>query len=326
MRTRVLVHRAALAAGLVLAVACANAPPPRVVSPTAPVAAPDRAAPTPAAEPAWERIREVDGIVVDRREVAGSPLIAFRGEGVVAAPLLRVAAVLVDVSRSPEWVDSVIEARELRRIDATTSVNYSHVKTPPLVSDRDFVLRGTLEVSPGRIVIRIKSVEDDAMPPGRFVRGEVHDSSFVLQRESDGATRVTAEIHADPKGALPTWLVNVFQRSWAVKTIRALRTQVRKPDVVDPAWLAELVARGGLAVGRGKALGTRSSCSGPCGAIGRRPGSLDPRAPVPVPSSPCAVPRTPPPHEPAHGTEHEHGLRAPTFAGARNLARLQIGA
>ena len=235
-----LLHRRFVVIALVGLAACATPAPhaARVASAASVDAAPQAEA-TP---PPWERIREEDGIVVDRREVAGSPVIAFRGEGVVGASLVRVAGVLVDVARSPEWVDRVVEARELRRLGPTTSISYSHVKSPLLVSDRDFVLRGTLEIARGRVVIRIRSVDDDAMPPARFVRGEVIDSSFVLTSEGSESTRVVAEIHADPKGSLPTWMVNLVQRSWAVKTIRALRTQVTKPDVIDPPWLTELVA------------------------------------------------------------------------------------
>jgi hypothetical protein len=232
---------------LLLLASCAAtpAPPPRA-APDGPAHLAEAPAHAPAAPPppAWERIREVDGIVVDRREVPGSPVIAFRGEGVVKAPLVRVAAVITDVSRSTEWVDSVSESRELRRISDTESISYSRIKSPPLIADRDFVMHGDLEASPGRIVIRVRSIVDDAMPPGRNVRGEVHDSSFVLTTEPDGSTRVVCEIHADPKGSIPTWVVNLFQKGWAVKTIRSLREQVKKPDIVEPAWLRALVANG----------------------------------------------------------------------------------
>ena len=43
------------------------------------------------AQPAWERIGDDDGIAVYRREVPGSPIVAFKGEGIVDASILRVA-------------------------------------------------------------------------------------------------------------------------------------------------------------------------------------------------------------------------------------------
>src|SRR5262249_36162634 len=45
----------------------------------------------------WERLRTKDGIVVSRKEIAGRPFVAFRGEGDVDAPIRAVADVLVDV-------------------------------------------------------------------------------------------------------------------------------------------------------------------------------------------------------------------------------------
>src|SRR5262245_45461719 len=66
--------------------------------------------------PAWEKIDDDDGIAVFRREVPGSPIIAFKGEGVVNASILRVASVLVDTSRATEWIDSLTEAKTLKKI------------------------------------------------------------------------------------------------------------------------------------------------------------------------------------------------------------------
>jgi hypothetical protein len=227
-----------LAAALACAACSASVPPP---GPRAPPTSPGHAAAT--APPDWERIREDDGITVWRRDVAGSPLVAFRGEGLVNAPLLRVASVIVDVERAHEWADRVVESRRLRRIGRCEAVTYTHARTPPVVADRDFVLHGRLTIEDGRrATIRFRSVQDAAMPPGDHVRGEVLDSSFVLTAEGEARTRVVAEIHADPKGALPAWLVNMVQRGWAVKTLRSLREQTARRDVVDLAWLREVFA------------------------------------------------------------------------------------
>ena len=79
-------------------------------------------------------MRNEDGITVQRKDVAGSPFVAFRGEGDVDAPLLLVGSVLVDVTRSPEWVDSVVDSRIVRRVSETEYVTYSHIGTPITMS------------------------------------------------------------------------------------------------------------------------------------------------------------------------------------------------
>src|SRR4051812_31574846 len=64
----------------------------------------------------WQKFGEEDGIAVFRREIADSPVIALRGVGVVDAPVLRVASVLVDTSRSTEWVDRLAEVKVVRKL------------------------------------------------------------------------------------------------------------------------------------------------------------------------------------------------------------------
>ena len=60
--------------------------------------------------------------------------------------------------------------------------------------------------------------------------------------EGGQKTLVVTEIHADPKGSLPTWVVNMFQKDWPVKTIRNLRAQVAKGDIKESPDLASQVA------------------------------------------------------------------------------------
>jgi len=38
---------------------------------------------------------------------------------------------------------------------------------------------------------------------------------------------------ADPKGMIPKWMVNMFQKDWPLSTLRAIRLQVKKTDVFE---------------------------------------------------------------------------------------------
>jgi hypothetical protein len=55
---------------------------------------------------------------------------------------------------------------------------------------------------------------------------------------------LSIELHSDPKGWLPAWVVNLFQKDWARITIAGIRRQVKKPDLKAPAefvtYLGEL--------------------------------------------------------------------------------------
>ncbi len=193
-------------------------------------------APTPDPLAGWEKIRDEDGIVVHRKEIEGSPLVAFRGEGIVAAPIAEVALVQMDLAHTPEWIERLKDARVLEVTSDTRFVTYSHLGAPILVSDRDFVNEVNIEYSPpSKIVFHIHGVESDKAPSKGNVRGVLMHSRFELTAVEGGSTRVVCEIHADPKGLLPKSVVNLFQRGWAYKTLTHMREQVKRPDVVERA-------------------------------------------------------------------------------------------
>jgi hypothetical protein len=196
------------------------------------------------AEGRWVQTRDENGIRVSRKEVPGSPFLALRGEGDVDEPLLLVGSVLVDVARSREWVDSVVDARVLRSIDASECITYTHVGTPITTADRDFVAHVKVDVDPvaKRVVIRIHSVSDPKAPATHCVRGEIVESALVLTPIDGGRrTHVVAEIHADPKGSVAAWVVNFFQKDWGYNTLKRLRTQASKPDIQVSSGLKTLL-------------------------------------------------------------------------------------
>jgi hypothetical protein len=202
------------------------------------------ALPHEAAADAWTKIDDSDGIAIYRRDIPGSDLIAVRGEGVIAAPLVRVASVAFDTTRSPEWIDSLAEARVVRRISDTEFIEYDHVKMPVLIKDRDFVTLNHIEYDPARkaLTIRLHATTDPAAPTTSHVRGQVISSTFVLTATADGkGTRVSGDIHCDPRGALPTWLVNMVQKDWPRATFKGLRAQVAKPNIVESPIIKRLV-------------------------------------------------------------------------------------
>ena len=256
----------ALALGWLVAFpALADEPP---AAPTTSAAAPGSAAPTPPTAPApaqpappapaarpaplppWEKIGDSDGIIAYRREVPGSPLIAVRGEGVINASIVRVSSVLVDSNRATEWIDRLVESRVVRQVSETETIHYDHIGTPIVMKDRDFVTRAKLEFDNAgkRVILRMRSVTDSLAPPTDYVRGEIMESTFVMTSVDHGTkTHILVEVHADPKGSIAKWIVNMFQKSWPHNTISRLRAQVAKTDIKEhPRLKAELTQAGYL--------------------------------------------------------------------------------
>src|SRR5882724_1304653 len=172
----------------------------------------------------------------------------MRGEGIVNAPILRVASVLVDTSRAHEWVDSVAETRTLRRLSDTEYVQWNHIATPWVIKDRDFVFSTKLELNPPafQVSLNYHSVTDPAAPKTDYVRGQFIYGTFVLTSLDAGKkTRVLFELLCEPKGSVAKWMVNLVQKDWPHSTISRLRRQVAKPDVVDNVKLAQALKSAG---------------------------------------------------------------------------------
>ena len=184
----------------------------------------------------WEKVSDDNGISVARQEVLGSPIVAFRGEAVINAPIAKVANVLMDTSRKLEWVSDIKEARDIRQINQFERVEYNHTGTPWPTTDRDFVFRATAKFDRASksVVFELKSIVDPAVPETKNVRGELKQSFYRLTSIENGTkTMLEVEIQADPKGAIPKWLVNLTQKKWPRKTIEGIRAQCAKPDVLE---------------------------------------------------------------------------------------------
>ncbi|MEW6056298.1 MAG: START domain-containing protein [Bdellovibrionota bacterium] len=193
----------------------------------------------PAIDKVWEEISNDDGILIHRKEVPDSSLVAFRGEAMVDASLAKVSNILIDTSRKKEWVARIEEAKNVREISLFERIEYNHTASGFFaVRDRDFVFnaKGEFDKANRRATFRLKSVEDPLMPETDKVRGWLNESAYILTEVEPGKkTHVVVEIHADPRGSVPKWLVNLFQKSWPRRTLEGIRTQAAKPDVTEHA-------------------------------------------------------------------------------------------
>jgi hypothetical protein len=195
------------------------------------------AAPAIGAEPAWEVIKQSDGIVVDRRAVEGSSLKEFRGRGVVYAPVAAILAVFSDVDRATEWMDSCNGSRVVADVSDVEKIVYNRTHAPWPVSDRDAVLRNVARFDEAERSVRLEfsSIERaDAPPVKGVVRMPFLRGHWYLWPAADGnSTRVEYQVHANPGGRLPDWLVNYVSRDLPWRTINSLRAQVKRRAYPD---------------------------------------------------------------------------------------------
>ena len=186
----------------------------------------------------WQKSCNTEGLTIYWSKVEGSQVIAFKGEGIVDAPLEKVASIIIDTTRGTEWIDSLVASKVLRTLSPTEFVEYDHAGIPfpfdTLMQDRDFVSHVTVEADPEsrRMTVRYEPIEDSLAPPSKKMTRGVMTCEFKLVPMSiPEETYVEAEVHCDPKGGVPKWVVNFFQQGWPQTTFENLRRQAKKPDI-----------------------------------------------------------------------------------------------
>ncbi len=183
----------------------------------------------------WKLIDDQDGIKTYEKKNPNSDLVAFRGEILIPAPLKKIATILQDEALQKEWIDSFVESKIIREVSEYERVGYNQIKVPWPCQNRDFVFRvnAKVNVQPPTMLISMKSIETESIPPvSGIVRGNIVDSYYYL-KESNGlrATKVAVEMEVDPKGAIPLWLVNTSQKKWPHNTLSALKKISMREDI-----------------------------------------------------------------------------------------------
>lgn len=194
----------------------------------------------------WEVIDDSDGIVSSRKEVEGSSMLAFRGETDTDVSPGRLLTVLTRAGLGPEWVDMQIEAREVATISETETVLYQVYDLSWPLSDRDYLMMREVAVDEAARVVTVtyNSVERPDVPPSDCcVRAQTFRTYWKLTARPDGGTHLEVEVHTDPKGSLPAWLVNIVQKGWPKNSITGLTTRAAKPDIGEHPWVAGWAAK-----------------------------------------------------------------------------------
>lgn len=191
----------------------------------------------------WETVGTYNNVKVSRKTVEGSPLFAFRGVTEADISLDVLISTFSDPKQRRHWVDRYEEHVTIKKTPLSETY-WIHFGLPPLVSDRDYVLKSDAKIDrdAGVIEVKIKSVTHPKYPPDCCVRAEVKGTYYKFTALSATRTKLEVEVHTDPKGMLPNWLVNLIQKKWPSKTLSGLIKHARKVNrshAETKQWLSE---------------------------------------------------------------------------------------
>lgn len=153
----------------------------------------------------------------------------LKGVGDIDQTPETILALITNVTRKGEWDEMFVEGRAVVQLGEFDRLSYQHFSAPWPVSHRDFVYLSLCRpLEDGSIVSLGFSVESPLVPEVRgLVRGHIYLAGFILRRIGPNTTRVTYIVHLDPKGSIPTMIVNKSQKK-QTQNISRLRNCLAK--------------------------------------------------------------------------------------------------
>ncbi len=176
----------------------------------------------------WELDKQKSNIRIYTQSIEDSQVKAFKGVTLINAPLDQVMTVMEDTSILSEWMPDVISAKLLAH-DGNTKVQYVQTDIPWPGKNRDGAYQLTLKQTSSEVVIQIWAVPDYLPKNPDFVRIP-YASGFWQLVALENQTEVTYQLHADPGGKLPAWLINQFATDTPYKALINLTKQVEQRE------------------------------------------------------------------------------------------------
>lgn len=168
----------------------------------------------------WQHVKDKQGVVYDRRSVAGSKFYEYRATfDVERAPADMVEAIWKDVTKPP---GAQVTKRELLKQSDSELVIHDQIKTP-VVADRELTLRMWREPD----AVRFEARNDLGPPPlpGHVVLPRVRGSWVVTP--SGGGARVVYMCYSEPGGSVPAFMVRGTQQDQVMKDVEQVLRRMK---------------------------------------------------------------------------------------------------
>jgi hypothetical protein len=160
----------------------------------------------------WKKLFSKNGITVHSQKAPDSDVLALKASGILKAPMDQVIEVLRKVEISKEWmphIDTKITVKDFSDLEAIT---YSVNILPWPLADRSLLLHNKLRIDREKkyLVIDIHSVDFETNPIKKDrVRANMYCGQTFIRPVGKGETEIELILFVDPRGHIPTWLVNM---------------------------------------------------------------------------------------------------------------------
>lgn len=181
----------------------------------------------------WKKDRIRRGFTVylrDEKE-AKSDILPIKVEGVLNAPIDSIMENLRVVEGSETWTPDLLKKTTLKDLGPREAITFSLTDMPWPVYDRRLVLHNKLLLDKKRKLLFVlsRTVPFDGAPiPERTVEAFVGYSNMGFRPLNKKQTYVELTAFIDPRGSIPSWIINFYQTSWPIDFLEAIEERANE--------------------------------------------------------------------------------------------------
>ena len=178
----------------------------------------------------WKLEKDKDGIQIYTRAVPGWEIREMRGVTRHAGSLGSLVAAIHDPAAAPELNEFVAKSTIEQRDSETRYRLYTLTKMPWPLTDRDALMqREIVQDAKTRVVTVTDTATDQLMPERKgLVRIIKSRQQWTLTPNADGSVGVELRILSDPRGPIPSSLLNTLSVSTPFKTLSQLKAVAQR--------------------------------------------------------------------------------------------------
>ena len=182
-----------------------------------------------AEQSSWQLRKNLEGIPVYTRKVAGSPTLEFKANVIIDAPLPKVIALFEDDKQIRRWYYQCVLSKLVENDGPKQEVIYLILHLPWPVAPRDFVFKRTRlkDTAHGVISYTLTALPNRLPLVKGMIRIKSIESVWSFKSISQGQTEMFFQQHNDTASSIPASIVNASMADtpyYSLKKFRELLT------------------------------------------------------------------------------------------------------
>ena len=175
----------------------------------------------------WKKDRIIRGFTVYTSQRKNSDIVPIKVEGEIEAPITAIMENLRTIEGSEEWTPDLVSKITIADHGAPRAITYSLTDMPWPLYDRVLILDNELFLDKERklLFVQSKTVSVDRAKVPRSektIEAFVGYSNMGFRPISKDRTFVEFTAWVDPRGSIPAWVINFFQKKWPISFFKAL--------------------------------------------------------------------------------------------------------